>query len=87
MSNSAAEPANRIQRILAFMVAGLVIVALVCFAISMIGYATGAIAGEVGPFWVTVIMLPGIALPVALVLTIVLLVVTAVRRSRANRSS
>lgn len=69
------------------MVAGLVIVALVCFAVSLIGYATGAIAGEVNTFWATVIMLPGFALPAALALTIALLIVTAIRRSRANRTS
>jgi uncharacterized membrane-anchored protein len=69
------------------MVAGLVIVALVCFAASLVGYATGAIAGEVNAFWATVIMLPGFALPAALLLTIALLIVTAVRRSRTNRTS
>lgn len=69
------------------MIAGLVIIALVCFAIALVGYSTGAVSGEVSGFWVTVVMLPGIALPVALVLTIALLIVTAVRRSRANRNN
>jgi hypothetical protein len=32
-------------------------------------------------------MLPGFALPAALLLTIALLIVTAVRRSRTNRTS
>lgn len=87
VSNSTPEPANRTQRVLAFMVAGLVIVALLCFAASLVGYATGAISGEVGGLWATVIMLPGFALPAALVLTLILLIVTAVRRSRANRGN
>ncbi|MBF0671926.1 MAG: hypothetical protein IR160_05000 [Salinibacterium sp.] len=86
MSNPAAEPASRIQRILAFMVAGLVIISIVCFAIAMIGYATGAVSGEVDGFWQTVVMLPYFALPAAFVLTITLLVLTAVRRSRSNRA-
>lgn len=68
------------------MIAGLVIASLVCFAVSMVGYATGAVAGEVGTFWVVMVMLPYIALPVALVLTLTLLIMSARRRSRANRS-
>lgn len=69
------------------MVAGLVIVSLVSFATSMIGYATGSVSGDVNGFWVTVVMLPYVALPAAFVLTIVLLVITAVRRSRSNRAN
>lgn len=86
MSNSTDEPADRIQRILAYMVAGLVIVALGCFAAMLVGYATGAVATDPGPVWTTVVMLPYFALPAAFLLTIALIIMTAVRRARGNRS-
>lgn len=68
------------------MIATLVIVALLCFAAAMIGYATGAIANSFNGLWGAVIMIPYFALPVALLLTVALLAITGVRRSRENRA-
>lgn len=68
------------------MIAAMVVLSLLCFAASMIGYATGSIADPVTGFWSIVIMLPLFALPTAMVLIIVLLVVTGMRRAKENRS-
>lgn len=68
------------------MIATLVIVALLCFAAALIGYATGAIANSFNGLWATVIMLPYFALPAALLLTAALMIVTGIRRSRENRA-
>ncbi|WP_141879354.1 hypothetical protein [Homoserinimonas aerilata] len=85
MSNSEPEPANRLQRVLAFMVAALVILALLCFAGAMVGYFMGALENGVSGFWITLVMIPWFALPAALLLTVALLIVTGIRRSRENR--
>jgi membrane protein implicated in regulation of membrane protease activity len=85
VTNPNSEPVNRGQRVLATMVAGLVVLSLLCFAASMIGYFTGALAGGASGIWVLLIMIPWFGLPLALLLTIALLIVTSIRRSRENR--
>lgn len=68
------------------MVAAMVLLSLACFAISMIGYFAGALEGGVTGIWVMLVMIPWFSLPLALLLTIALLVVTGIRRSRENRA-
>lgn len=76
-------PVRRIDRILAFMSLGLVILSIVCFAAIIIGTSAGADFSE--GFWPTVGITVYIAPILAFVLMIVLLVMSFVRRARANR--
>lgn len=75
------------QRILAFTIAGLVIVSLVAIFAIILGtwLGAGAAQGSGQGIWPTVIVLPLIALPVAFVLMIVLLVSSLIFRSRLNK--
>jgi TRAP-type C4-dicarboxylate transport system permease small subunit len=79
--------ATRIQRILAFTSAGLVILSLVCFFILIIGTWLGAGRAQSSGkgVWPTVELLPLVALPLAMLLIMALLVVSLVGRSRENR--
>jgi hypothetical protein len=76
-------PLNRIERILAFMIAAvggvsvLAIVAVLITALARIDTSASA--------WLTVKVLPAIGLPIAFVLVIVFLVMTAVRRRSIAR--
>ncbi|WP_033371778.1 hypothetical protein [Humibacter albus] len=81
------QPVSRLQRALAFIAAGLVILSLACFFVLMIGTWLGAgpAQGSGEGIWPTVELLPLAALPLAFVLIIVLLVVSIVGRSRQNR--
>lgn len=75
------------QRTLAFVAAGLVILSIVCFFVLIIGTWLGAgpDQGSGKGVWPTVELLPLAALPLAFVLIIVLLVMNLVGRSRQNR--
>jgi uncharacterized membrane protein len=82
-------PASRLQRILSYIIAALVIVSLVCIAAILIGTAAGQFAqqGSGEGLWPTVFLFPLVALPVAFVLIIVLLIVSARRNRAANRAN
>ena len=89
MTDETPQPASRVQRTLAYIAAGLVILSIACFFVLMIGTWLGA-----GPdqnagrgIWPTVELLPLAALPIAFVLIIVLLVVSLFGRSRQNRKA
>lgn len=88
MTQQTPPPASRLQRILSYIVAALVIVSLVCIAAILIGTAAGQFAqqGSGQGIWPTVFFFPLFALPVAFVLIIVLIVLSAVRNRAANRS-
>ena len=88
MTQQTPPPASRLQRILSYIVAALVIVSLVCIAAILIGTAAGQFAsqGSGQGIWPTVFFFPLIALPIAFVLIIVLLIVSAMRNRAANRS-
>ena len=89
MTDETSQPASRVQRILAFVGAGLIVLSITCFFVLMIGTWLGAgpAQGSGKGIWPTVELLPLIALPLAFVLIIVLLVVSLVSRSRQNRKS
>lgn len=74
--------ANRIERTLAFMVAGIVGISLLCIIAVLIGSAAGAIDGSGA--WPVVLVLPGIGLPIGFVLLVVLLILSALRRRRES---
>ena len=79
---------NRVERVLAYMVAGIVVMSLASF-IALIA-ATGAGLGRddfAQGIWPAITILPLIGLPIGFVLIIVLLVVSAVRRGRAAKDA
>jgi uncharacterized membrane protein len=79
---------NRLERILAVLVAAIVILALVCFVAVIVGTSLGAGAddGFSHGVWPAVFMVPYLGLPLAFVLIVVLLISNALRRSRAAKA-
>jgi len=76
-------PIRRIDRVLAFMSLGLVLLSVICFFAIMIG--SGAGVGTTGPLWQLVAVIPLIALPVAFAMMLAVIIMSFVRRARANR--
>lgn len=89
MTQQTPPPASRFQRVLAYIVAALVVVSLVCIAAVLIGSALGGMPqqGSGQGLWPVVFLFPLIAFPVAFVLLIVLLVVTARQRRLEARAA
>ncbi len=89
MTQQTPPPASRLQRVLSYIVAALVVVSLVCIAAILIGSAAGAMPaqGAGQGVWPAVILLPLIALPIAFLLLIALLVITGRQRSRAAKAA
>lgn len=79
-------PVRRIDRILAYMALGLTIVSIVCFFAVILARPLGVEDFSEG-IWPLVVVLPLIALPIAFILIVVLLIVSFVRRSRANKGA
>ncbi|MFG6403559.1 MULTISPECIES: multidrug ABC transporter ATPase [unclassified Microbacterium] len=77
-------PVRRIDRVLAFMSLGLLIVSVVCFFAVILAQPLGVTDFSQG-LWPTVIVLPMIGLPVAFLLMLTVLIMSFVRRGRANR--
>ncbi|KAA9085389.1 multidrug ABC transporter ATPase [Microbacterium radiodurans] len=79
-------PVRRIDRILAFMSLGLLLLAIVCFFAIIIGTATGMEQADFGAgIWPTVSAIVYVAPPVAFALLLTVLIMTFVRRGRANK--
>lgn len=76
---------NRNERIMAYMVASALGLSLLCIIATLIGATAGA--DRSGGIWPLVTLLPTIGLPIGFILIIVLLVASAVRRSRAARDA
>ena len=76
-------PIRRIDRILAFMSLGLLLLSVVCFFAIMIGSAAGADFS--GGLWPVIGLIVYIAPILAFVLLVTVLIMTFVRRARANR--
>ena len=77
-------PVRRLDRILAYMSLGLAVVSIVCFFAIIIARPAGVEDFSQG-IWPLVAVLPLIALPVAFLMIVALLIMTFVRRARANR--
>ncbi len=77
-------PIRRVDRILAFMSLGLAIVAILCFFAVILARPLGVTDFTAG-VWPLVVVFPLIALPIAFILIVVLLIMSFVRRARANR--
>ena len=80
MAENTPVPLNRIERVLAFMVAGIGGLSLLAIIAILIAAFSHADTSE-GP-WLTVAVFPTIGLPITLILIIVFAVVSVVRRRR-----
>lgn len=76
---------NRLQRVLAFMFAAVIVLSLLAIILSIVRGAVGA--DPTTGLWPFILVLPMPGLAIAVLLLIALLVVTAVRRSRAARDA
>jgi hypothetical protein len=76
-------PVRRIDRILVFMGLGLTALSIACFFAGLIARAVGA--DLTTGIWPVVGLLPLLALPVAFLLIVSVLVMSFVRRARANK--
>ena len=77
-------PVRRLDRILAFMSLGLAVVSIGCFFAVIIARPAGVTDFTEG-IWPIVAVLPLFALPIAFLMILALLIMTFVRRARANR--
>jgi hypothetical protein len=87
-TNSSGEdvPVRPIDRMLAFMSLGLLLLSILCFLIIMIGTATGMEQADFGEgLWPVVSLIVWIAPIVAFILLLTVLTMSFVRRARANR--
>ena len=79
---------NRVERALAYMVAGIVVLSLASFVALIVATSIGLERDDFAQgIWPLVTILPLIGLPIGFVLIIVLLVVSAVRRGRAAKDA
>lgn len=77
-------PIRRIDRILAFMSLGLGIVSIVCFFVVILARPAGVTNFAEG-IWPTIVVLPLVALPIAFLMMMAVLIMSFVRRARANK--
>jgi FtsH-binding integral membrane protein len=77
-------PVRRIDRVLAFMSLGLAVVSIVCFFAVIAARPLGVDDLSQG-VWPIVVVFPLIGLPIAFLVMIALLIMSFVRRARANR--
>jgi hypothetical protein len=77
-------PVRRLDRVLAFMSLGLAVVSIGCFFAILIARPAGVTDFSEG-IWPVIAVLPLIALPIAFLMILALLIMTFVRRARANR--
>ncbi|MDT0117581.1 multidrug ABC transporter ATPase [Microbacterium sp. PRF11] len=77
-------PVRRIDRILAFMSLGLLVLSVVCFFAIIAGSSAGADTAT--GFWPVVSLLILIAPPVAFGCLLAVLIMSFVRRARANKA-
>lgn len=81
-------PIRRIDRILAFMSLGIAILSIVCFFTIMIATGSGMEQADFSQgIWPMVAAIPLFGLPIAFLMILALLIMSFVRRSRANRGS
>lgn len=89
VTNGTPETVNRSQRIMAYLIAVLVVLSLASFIAVIAGTAMGAGVddGFSRGVWPIVLMAPLFALPSAMLLTIALLIISSVSRKNANKAS
>ncbi|KEP75338.1 multidrug ABC transporter ATPase [Microbacterium sp. SUBG005] len=77
-------PVRRIDRILAFMSLGLLVLSIVCFFAIIVGSSSGADMGS--GLWPTIGVIVYIAPPIAFACLLAVLIMSFVRRGRANKA-
>jgi FtsH-binding integral membrane protein len=77
-------PVRRLDRILAFMSLGLLVLSIACFLAIIIARPAGVEDFSEG-LWPTISMIVFIAPPIAFILLITVLIMSFVRRARANK--
>ncbi|MEN2736905.1 hypothetical protein ABCS02_03855 [Microbacterium sp. X-17] len=89
MTQQTPPPASRLQRVLSYIAAALVIVSLLCIAAILIGSAVGGMPqqNEGQGLWPAVIVFPLLAFPIAFVLVIVVIVSSSRQRRRAAKAA
>lgn len=80
MAKSLQSSENRLEKILAYMVAGVVGVSIICLLIMIVSVASGA--KTVPPI---VMQIPGIGFPLGFLLIIALLTASLIRRKRESK--
>ena len=79
---------NRLERVLAYMILGIVALSLICFIAIIVATATGMSQEDFAEgLWPTVSLLPLVGLPLGMVLIVVLLLVSVRRRGRAAKDA
>jgi uncharacterized membrane protein len=79
---------HRNERIMAYAVAAIIALSIIAFFAIIIGTASGMKQADFGVgLWPAIAVLPLIGLPIGLLLIIILIIVSMVRRSRAARDS
>lgn len=77
---------QRVERVLAYMVAAAVGLSVVAFLAVIVATAAG-VRDFSGGIWPLAIMLPAVGLPIGLLLMIALLATSAIRRSRESKDA
>jgi amino acid transporter len=85
VADDSAVTANRIERVLAWMVAAIVLLSLACFVAIIVAQLNGADLGT--GLLAVVAMTPLFGLPAAFVLIIVITIMNARRRTRAAKDA
>jgi len=79
---------HRLERVLAYMVAAVIVISLASFVALIIATGSGLGRDDFATgIWPMITMMPLIGLPIGFVLIITLLVVSAVRRGRAAKDA
>ena len=87
VSEQRTESTERLERVFAYMVAGVIGASILSFIAVIIGSVAGAFTdgGDGEGIWPFVFMFPMIGLPLGFVLIIALMILSSVRRSREAR--
>ena len=79
---------NRVERVLAYMILGIVALSLICFVAIIVATATGMSREDFTEgLWPAVSVLPLFGLPLGMILIVVLLIVSIRRRGRAAKDA
>ena len=81
-------PVRRIDRILAFMSMGLLLLSIVCFVAIIVGTSSGMKQSDFGAgIWPTVAALVNVAPILAFLLLVTVLIMTFIRKARVGKGS
>lgn len=86
MEESSPVNANRLERVLAYMIAGVIGFSVICMVASLIAMWSGTFSGDGGMtgIWPFVTLFPEFGLPAGMLLLIALLIVSTIRRRRGD---